>query len=311
MTAALLAMSCTPLFDNVDPGPEAASAVHVALDRARSFVHDYDPDLIVNFAPDHYNGFFHELVPPFCIGFEAVSIGDYGSQAGPLDVPTTTVIDLANYVLDAGLDTAVSPRMEVDHGAVQPMELMYGDITAKPIVPIFINSVAPPFSPIRRIRSLGRAVGGFFARSDKKVLFIASGGLSHDSPIPRVAAAGQRGSPLGRRGHLTREARDARQQRVITAARDCAAGQAFIQDPTPEWDLTLLDILASGDLTPLDTWTTSWMNKKAGNSSHEIRTWIAAYSALGATGPYKVDYTFYRPIREYIAGFGVTTATLV
>jgi hypothetical protein len=27
------------------------------------------------------------LMPPFCIGYEAISIGDYGSQAGPLDVP--------------------------------------------------------------------------------------------------------------------------------------------------------------------------------------------------------------------------------
>lgn len=311
MTAALLAMSHRPLLDHVDPGPDVTAAVHVALDHVRSFVHEYDPDLIVNFAADHYNGFFYELVPPFCIGYEAVSIGDCGSQAGPLDVPTTTVIDLVNHVLNAGLDTAVSPRMEVDHSAVQPMELLYGDIAAKPIIPIYINSIAPPFTPLRRIRLLGRAVGGFFDRSDKKVLFMASGGLSHDSPpVPRVAAAGQRGFPLRRGRHLTQEAQ-VRQQRFIATARDPAAGKAFIEDPTLEWDLTLLDILASGDLTRLDAWTPSWMNEIAGNSSHEVRTWIAAYSALGATGLYKVDYTFYRPIREYIAGFGVTTATLV
>ena len=52
------------------------------------------------------------------------------------------------------------------------------------------------------------------------------------------------------------------------------------------------------------------MTEVAGNSSHEVRTWIAAYSALGAAGAYQVDYSFYRPIREFIAGFGVTTATL-
>lgn len=36
--------------------------------------------------------------------------------------------------------------------------------------------------------------------------------------------------------------------------------------------------------------------------------WSAAYSALGAIGSYQVDYSFYRPIKEYIAGFAVTTA---
>ena len=48
----------------------------------------------------------------------------------------------------------------------------------------------------------------------------------------------------------------------------------------------------------------------AGHSSHEVRTWVAAYSALRACGEYKVTYEFYSPIKEYIAGFGVTTAVV-
>jgi 2,3-dihydroxyphenylpropionate 1,2-dioxygenase len=50
------------------------------------------------------------------------------------------------------------------------------------------------------------------------------------------------------------------------------------------------------------------MAADAGNSAHEVRTWVAAFSALGAAGPYSVEYEYYRPIREYIAGFGVMTA---
>ena len=312
MTVALLAMSHSPLLEQVDPGPEVSAAVNSAFDQARSFVREYDPDLIVNFGPDHYNGFFYNLMPAFCIGYEAVSIGDYGSQAGPLNVPTDTARQLTQFVLDQGVDTAVSLRMEVDHGAVQPLELMYGDIAAKPVIPIFINCVAPPFTPIKRIRLLGQAVGKFFAQSDQKVLFIASGGLSHDPPVPRIATATaeQREALLGGGRHLTPEARDARQQRVITAAKDFAAGKADIKDLAPEWDRTFMDIVASGNLTPLDGWSPDWMTEVAGNSSHEVRTWIAAYSALGAAGRYQVDHSFYRPIREFIAGFGVTTATL-
>lgn len=312
MAVALLSMSHSPLLDHVDPGPETTAAVTEAFDAARTFVHDYDPDLIVNFGPDHYNGFFYELMPTFCIGYDAVSIGDYGSQAGPLNVPTAVAKELASFVLDAGVDTAVSLRMEVDHGAVQPLELMYGDIAAKPVIPIFLNCVAPPFSPVKRIRLFGQAVGRFFAGSDHKVLFIASGGLSHDPPVPRIATATpeQREFLLGGGRHLTPQARDERQQRVINAAKAFAAGEADIKDLAPEWDRTLMDILAAGDLTPLDAWTPDRMTEIAGNSSHEVRTWIAAYAALGACGDYKVTYSFYRPIREYIAGFGVTTATL-
>src|SRR6478609_3410862 len=137
MTVALLAMSHSPLLEQVDPGPEVSAAVNSAFDQARSFVREYDPDLIINFGPDHYNGFFYNLMPAFCIGYEAVSIGDYGSQAGPLNVPTDTAKQLTEFVLNQGVDTAVSLRMEVDHGAVQPLELMYGDIAAKPVIPIF------------------------------------------------------------------------------------------------------------------------------------------------------------------------------
>ena len=48
----------------------------------------------------------------------------------------------------------------------------------------------------------------------------------------------------------------------------------------------------------------------AGHSAHEVRTWIAGYAALGAVGDYTVQFSYYRPIKEYIAGFGITTVTL-
>ncbi|MGY0064209.1 DODA-type extradiol aromatic ring-opening family dioxygenase [Streptomyces sp. LZ34] len=50
------------------------------------------------------------------------------------------------------------------------------------------------------------------------------------------------------------------------------------------------------------------MAADAGNSAHEVRTWLAAFAALGAAGPYEVTSRFYRPVPEYIAGFGVMTA---
>lgn len=312
MPVAVAAMSHSPLLGLVDPGPDTASAVESAFDAVRAFVEDFDPDLIVSFGPDHYNGFFYELMPPFCIGYDAVSIGDYGSQAGMLDVPTNTARSLAEYVLSQGIDLSISLRMEVDHGAVQPLEILFGSITAKPVVPVFVNSVAPPFVPLSRIRALGTSIGRYFADTDERVLFLASGGLSHDPPVPRIATAtpDQREALLGGGRHLIPEARNERQQRVIRTARDFAAGKADIMALAPDWDRRFLDVVDSGDLSSLDSWDSQWMTETAGNSSHEIRTWIAAYSALAAIGKYRVSYRFYRPIEEFIAGFAVTTAVL-
>ena len=312
MTVALLAMSHSPLLEHGDPGPEVKAEVEAAFDAARSFVHDYDPDLVINLGPDHYNGFFYQLMPAFCVGYDAVSIGDYGSQAGPLNVPKDIAEGLAEFVIGQGIDIAISLKMEVDHGAVQPMEIIYGDITAKPFIPVFIYSVAPPFTPLQRVRLLGEAIGQYLKTLDQKVLLIASGGLSHDPPVPRLATAteAQRRMLIGADGQQTPEARAARQQRVYDTADAFARGEANIKDLAPEWDQQLMKILASGDLSPIDAWTPEEMTEIAGNSSHEVRTWIAAYAALGAVGPYTVQYSYYRPIREYIAGFGVTTATL-
>ncbi|ORJ97460.1 3-(2,3-dihydroxyphenyl)propionate dioxygenase [Prescottella equi] len=312
MPVALAAMSHSPLLGRVDPGPDTTSAVESAFDSVRRFVKDFDPDLIVCFSPDHYNGFFYDLMPPFCVGYNAVSIGDYGSQAGPLDVPADTSRALAEYVLEQGVDLAVSLRMEIDHGAVQPLEIVYESISAKPVIPVFVNSVAPPFVPLARVRALGAAIGRYFANTEQRVLFLASGGLSHDPPVPRLATASaeQREALLGGGRHLSPGARDERERRVIRAAHDFVAGKADIKELAPEWDEQFLDIVAGGDLSSLDSWSPQWMTDVAGNSSHEIRTWVAAYAALAAVGEYRVDFRFYRPIKEFLAGFAVTTAVL-
>lgn len=314
MTLALVTMSHSPLLEFVDPPADVKAEVEAAFDAVRAFVKNYDPDLVINIGPDHYNGFFYDIMPPFCIGYEAVAVGDFGTQAGPLDVPTETARELTEFLMQRDIDMTVSLRMEVDHGAVQPMELIYGDFTAKPMLPIFINSVAPPFSPLSRIRRLGEGIGSFVASrlADKKVLVIGSGGLSHEPPVPQIANASPevRATLLGGGRHLTPEARDARQQRVINAAKDFAAGVGVVKPLAPEWDKELMRVLASGDLSPIDEWSPNEMTEIAGNSSHEVRTWIAAYAALGTLGAYTVQYSFYRPIPEYIAGFGVTVATL-
>ncbi|MGB7113699.1 MAG: 3-carboxyethylcatechol 2,3-dioxygenase, partial [Mycobacterium sp.] len=182
-------MSHSPLLNLPGPSQALLDDIDAALTQARDFVADFNPEIVVIFAPDHYNGFFYKLMPPFCIGTEAQGVGDYGTHKGPLDVPQATAVGCAKAVLSAGVDIAISANMDVDHGTVQPLEKLFGTATARPVIPIFINSVATPLGPLHRCRTLGTAVGSYLATLDKRVLVVGSGGLSHDPPVPTLATA--------------------------------------------------------------------------------------------------------------------------
>lgn len=149
----------------------------------------FDPELVVVFAPDHYNGFFYDLMPQFCIGVEATSIGDYKSLAGPLDVPRDIALAMNEAVLAADIDIALSYRMQVDHGFAQALEVLLGGLDNYPVIPVFINSVAPPMASCRRSRLLGDAIGRFLSGLNKRVLLVGSGGISHEPPVPEIANA--------------------------------------------------------------------------------------------------------------------------
>lgn len=308
---ALCTVSHSPLMGVNDPGEDVTSAVERAFAAARRFIGGFDPELVLLLGPDHYNGFFYDLMPPFCLGTGATSVGDWGTAAGPLPVDRDAGMSLLRGVLAEGIDLAYSERMHVDHGFAQPLEILFGRIDAVPIVPVFVNSVAEPLGPVSRARMLGAALGRTAARFRRRVLVVGSGGLSHDPPVPRLEGAPPEVAERLTAGrNPTREQREVRQDRVRAAARDFAAGTAGLAPLNPDWDRRLMGLLAAADWAEIDSWSTEDVTAHAGRSGHEVRTWIAAYAALGAVGPYRVETSFYRPIPEWIAGFGVTTAAL-
>jgi 2,3-dihydroxyphenylpropionate 1,2-dioxygenase len=304
-------MSHSPLLNLPGPSQDLLDEIESALAEARRFVTDYDPELVVIFSPDHYNGFFYRTMPPFCIGTAAQGVGDFGTHAGPLNVAEDVAADCARAVLESGIDVAISASMDVDHGTVQPLQKLFGDATARPVIPIFINSVATPLGPLRRVRALGAAVGTFVATLGKRVLVVGSGGLSHDPPVPTLATAPP--AALERIVHgapMTTEQRQARQVAVMEAAQAFAHGESPLQPLNPDWDHAFLELLDLNRLPEVDGWSNSWIEKAAGHSAHEIRTWVAAFAALAAHGPYRTEHRFYRAAPELIAGFAIRTAVL-
>jgi 2,3-dihydroxyphenylpropionate 1,2-dioxygenase len=305
---ALCCMSHTPLLRIADPGAAVRVLVDDALDEAREFVATFNPDLVVVFGPDHYQGFRYELMPPFCVGTAATAIGDYGSSAGALDVPQAMADDLIAHLLAADLDVAMSEKMVVDHGVAQPLDILFGSSAAKPVVPVFINSVAEPLGPMRRIRRLGEAVGEWIGRLDLKVLLLGSGGLSHDVPVPRLREAPPEAAAYLIDKRRTPLEQQAREKAVYQAGQAFARGDSPLLALNPDLDRDLLRRLEQGDLASFDTFDVEWLGAQGGSSIHEVRTWIAAHAALRIAGPYRTTSSFYQPVPEWIVSFGVTTA---
>ena len=313
MPANLVTLSHSPLIEFVEPQPGVRDRVTEGFATARNFIADAKPDLAVIFAPDHYSGFFYDMMPPFCIGARAEAIGDFGTAGGKLSVDHDVAWKLHKDVLAAGIDLPISEKMVVDHGVAQPMEILFGGLENIPVVPFFINSVAANFGPVDRIRKLGEAVGKSLKETGRNVIIIGSGGLSHDPPVPQFETAPERVQEgLINNKDMSPEHRAKAEAKVIEAAKMFARDEApFMMPLNQEWDNRFMDILGAGNIAEIDSWTTEYFIEQAGNSSHEVRTWIAAYAAMSQFGPYAVTYRFYEEIKEWVAGFGINTAVTV
>ena len=305
----LKCLSHTPLQGLNDPGAEVVDEVDAMLAKSRAEVEAFDPELIVIFAPDHYNGLFYDLMPPFVVATAAESVADFQTLPGPVSVPHDLALSLTQHILNHDVDIAISHRLQVDHGCTQALEVLTGSLTRYPTIPIIINSVAPPFAPYRRIIKLGEVVGEFFAKLGKRVLIVGTGGLSHEPPVPLI-----NGAPDEIRNFLiagrnpTPEARAARQARTIAAGKVYGSHASTLTPLNPQWDQDFMDLLIGGRLNEAENFNIDEISAAAGRSSHEIRTWVAAFAALQVAGPYSARQDYYRPINEWIAGYGVLSA---
>lgn len=311
MAVLLKCLSHTPLRGLYDPNPDTVAEVSAILEAAKKEVEEFDPELIILFAPDHYNGLFYDLMPPFVIATGANSVGDYLTPKGELLIPQDLALDMVRFVHDKDVDVALSHRLDVDHGSAQILMETTGSLTRYPVIPIIVNSVAPPFTPYRRIRKLGEAVGQFVATLNKRVLILGSGGLSHEPPVPLLSGAASEVAEFlicGR--NPTPEARAAREARTVAAAKIFGTPACGLTPLNEKWDRAFMDLLASNELTKVDDFDVEVISKEAGRSTHEVRTWVAAFAALSALGAYSAREDYYKPVNEWIAGYGVMTAEL-
>ncbi len=273
------------------------------------WVRDYDPELIAVFYPDHFNGFFYRAMPSFCIATQAHGGIDWGLEPGPLDVPADIAQACIEAVREAGIDVAVSHRMLVDHGMTLPLKFFGGGLDARPCLPVMINCNAPPYPSFKRVRLFGHAVGRYLAGLDKRVLIVGSGGLSHDPPNAGPAMF-KDGLPdrLIDGGEQTKADYDARQARIVQAARELAAGGRPCLPPDERWDRAFMRSMLEDELEAFDETDDAALSAVGGVGVHEVRAWTAAFAALRAYGPYRGTIECYHAIPEWLTGMGIMRA---
>ena len=319
MPVKLICASHSPLMEFASPQrAEQETNVRAAFEKMAAEVKAFDPTLIITFGPDHFNGFFYDLMPSFCVGIRATAAGDwnYGAENNKINVPEETALHLVRRVLDEGVDVAYSYRMQADHGMTQPLHFLCdGQLDRYPTIPVFINGAAAPMPTTKRTVALGRAIGQFIKSlnlENERVLILGTGGLSHDPPTPQMGSVPPEVEEFLIAGrNPSTEARHARQAKIITVGQKLAAGDTSVAVPlNAEWDIALLETFKNADFAAIETMTEAEIRRDGGRGGQEVRSWIAAFAALSELGEYHMTTQVYEAISEWIAGFGIVSAEL-
>ena len=319
MAVKLICASHSPLMEFASPQrAEQETNVRAAFEKMAAEVKAFDPTLIITFGPDHFNGFFYDLMPSFCVGIRATAAGDwnYGAENNKINVPEETALNLVRRVLDEGVDVAYSYRMQADHGVTQPLHFLCdGQLDRYPTIPVFINGAAAPMPTTKRTVALGRAIGQFIKSlnlENERVLILGTGGLSHDPPTPQMGSVPPEVEEFLIAGrNPSTEARHARQAKIIAVGQKLAAGDTSVAVPlNAVWDIALLETFKNADFAAIEAMTEAEIRRDGGRGGQEVRSWIAAFAALSELGEYHMTTQVYEAISEWIAGFGIVSAEL-
>jgi 2,3-dihydroxyphenylpropionate 1,2-dioxygenase len=295
-------MSHAPFATMSPPSSATAPGAQFLKDtiRVADAVQALAPDAIVVVGPDHFHGSFYDVMPPFVIGVEAAEgFGDFDSLAGPLPIASDLAWVVRDRIADAGFDLALSYSLTVDHGIVQSWDMVTGHRPV-PLVPVVLNTAAPPLPSLARCAEFGAALGQAIRGWDSpaKVLLVASGGLSHWLPTndPREL-------PAERREPLIHGRADTRAFAAVREPRVRAMGGNPDAPVNVAWDTWFLDQLQAGDIEPVVALGHEGLEAAAGTGGHEIRSWLVGMAAVRQP----LVWTSYEPVPEWITGMGIGT----
>jgi hypothetical protein len=238
----------TPMFPELveREGPQCETA---QLYRAvAEHLEAVQPDVLVVFDSDHLNTFFYNNLPAFCVGVADQTEGPNDSNAKIPHYVVPVAEGMARQVHQAGtkqgFDLAQSQEFEVDHSILVPLHFLTPHMQI-PILPVFINGVAPPLPLAQRCYALGQMIRAAVEAwpGQERVALLASGSFSLEVSGPRMGI-----TDYG-------------------------------------WMNTVLDCLSRARSRHLMDQATEERMVAAGNVSGELLNWIALLGAVGRRRP--------------------------
>jgi protocatechuate 4,5-dioxygenase beta chain len=258
----------TPVFPSVvaKQGPDCEIARFYA--EVAEHVAAVAPDVLIIFTDDHFNTFFLDNFPTFAIGIAEETAGPNDQTPMPryqVAVPAAFAAHLRAGAIARGFDIALAQDFEVDHATVVPLHFLTPDMKI-PIVPVFINGLAPPLPGARRCYALGEAIRDAIAEWPQplRVAVIGSGSFSLEIGGPKIPAGDRAGTP------------------------------------DKEWAKRVQEHMENGRVDELIAEATTARMLQAGNIGGELLNWIAM---LGTIGPRKPR--FIKPQIEHGHAYGV------
>lgn len=211
-----------------------------------------EPDVIIEVASDHFTNFFYSNLPQFCVGAIEEAEGPVETYcAMPRRVVRGDPSLAQGFLksgLHAGFDLAVSQELRLDHSVLVPLHFLNPAMDL-PVVPLYVNGLAPPLPSAGRCYRLGQTLRRFIEQwdGDQRVALIASGTFSLEVGGPRAGWTDDR------------------------------------------WVSTVSSNLEAGNYRSLARRATENRMVAAGNVSGELLCWITVTGALGDTRPSFVE----------------------
>lgn len=156
-------------------------------EKARQWMADVRPDVVIIVYNDHASAFSLELIPTFVLGVaEEFPPADEGY--GPRQVPVVKghpelAWHIAESLILNEFDMTIANNMPVDHGLTVPLSIMCDRPDEWPcnVIPLCVNVIQYPPPTGLRCYKLGKAIRSAIDTfdSDLRVAIFGTGGMSH------------------------------------------------------------------------------------------------------------------------------------
>lgn len=283
---------------DVTDDQDGATRYRDALDQARAAVEAATPDLVIVVGSNHFRGLWLDLMPAFTIGVgEVIAAGESGTPKGPLATDPEAAQSIAQHLVDARVDIAFSGKMQVDHGISHAVQYLLPGVDA-PVLPLVVNMFAPPLPRLDRCEQVGAELAAAVVAlpGDRRVVVVASGGLSHALPWPDWRRPESADDEFMVEAFLDGRENwsdyDTRRREIIVNA------PARLNE---DFDAEVLSWIESGTMSKLLDHQAD-LADVAGNGAQELRSWLMVAAACGHAPGRSLGYS---AMSEWLTGMGV------